>query len=241
MGSIHTSAAMRRSERAHTSLPVRWLRGPLYVNTVAVLVNEHGLFLRTSEKTDVGVTILLQLLLPDGTLDVAATTRFVGTSEAGTGLGAEFQDLDKEARERWTTYYQDTLANSTFNPDRVVFPTPSEKRDHVRVPLVLEVSLYSESCFYAGVTRDLGQGGIFVATDNPPVKGTVVRLTLHLPGRACTFPIEGEVAWIRHPWATCEGAPAGCGIKWRRLSEAAAQAIAEFVFAEARDLLLYEE
>ena len=115
---------------------------------------------------------------------------------------------------------------------------PSNNRAHLRVPLSVEVSLESENNFYTGLTDNISEGGVFVATHTPPPRGTHVEFELVL-GDGARFPIEGEVCWTRDLRASSPDAPAGCGIRWLRISDAALQAVSAFI--HARGTLFYDD
>ncbi len=111
------------------------------------------------------------------------------------------------------------------------------RRAHKRAPLEIEVSLESEHNFYAGIAGNVSEGGLFIATHMPPPTGAAVEVHLQLQGNK--FDIEGEVCWTRDAEHSSEWLPAGCGIRWLRVSDAALQAISEFV--DGRETILFEE
>ena len=115
---------------------------------------------------------------------------------------------------------------------------PADARQHPRLPLVVEVHLQSENNFYAGITDNISEGGVFVATVNPPEIGTVVEFELHLPPDHGPFHLVGEVRWHRPVRAAIDGAPAGCGIRFTALSVETARAIAAFV--QQRETILFD-
>jgi uncharacterized protein (TIGR02266 family) len=111
------------------------------------------------------------------------------------------------------------------------------KRIHERAPLAVEVTLDSENTFYAGVTADVSEGGVFVATYTPPPIGSLVYLDLEIPNRG-KWPVAGVVRWVRDFKASVEGMPPGCGVQFVEIGADALKAIRAFV-AE-REPLLYE-
>jgi uncharacterized protein (TIGR02266 family) len=117
--------------------------------------------------------------------------------------------------------------------------TDRSTREHERAPLAVEVTLESDHNFYSGITANISDGGVFVATQAPPPTGTVVTIELALEGAAQTFTIRGEVCWTRAEWLSSEGVPAGCGIKWIEISREALDAIGRFV--RHRDSIFYED
>jgi uncharacterized protein (TIGR02266 family) len=112
-----------------------------------------------------------------------------------------------------------------------------EQRRDTRVPLEVEVTLESEHNFFAGVANNVSEGGIFVATTNPPPLGSEVGFELLLGGER--FLVMGVVRWIRDEHAGSADAPAGCGVKWVHLEDGALEAIQHFI--EVRQTDFYEE
>ena len=112
-----------------------------------------------------------------------------------------------------------------------------EQRRAPRVPLQVEVTLESDHNFFTGVANNLSEGGIFVATPNPPPVGSEVGFELVLGGER--FLVMGVVRWVRDERAASSGAPAGCGVKWGHLEDGALDAIVRFI--DVRQTDFYEE
>jgi uncharacterized protein (TIGR02266 family) len=70
-----------------------------------------------------------------------------------------------------------------------------ERRSFDRVPVETEVSLGSESQFFAGLSGDVSTGGIFVATYRVLPIGAHVTVEFALGDR--TISAKGTVRWIR--------------------------------------------
>ena len=107
---------------------------------------------------------------------------------------------------------------------------PAEPRSVFEV----EIGLSSESNFYAGRTRDVSSGGVFVSTQQPAAPGSEVTLFFVLPdGR----PIEanGVVRWTRAAGAS---ASPGMGVAFTNLKPDDLAAIARYFGYRAP--LLYE-
>lgn len=113
----------------------------------------------------------------------------------------------------------------------------TEQRRGPRVPLEVEVTLESEHNFFTGVTANISEGGVFVATPAPPPVGTDVGFELLLGGQR--FLVIGVVCWIRDERAASPGAPAGCGVRFAHLEDGALDAIHRFI--QLRDTDFYEE
>jgi len=102
---------------------------------------------------------------------------------------------------------------------------PSERRIQPRVSLEAEVSLASESQFFTGLTRNVSQGGVFVATYNRahlPI-GAKVQIKVKLPDGE--FAAQGTVRWVREQ--SPDSVP-GVGIAFEGLDKATAEHIERF-------------
>ncbi len=110
-------------------------------------------------------------------------------------------------------------------------------RSHPRVPLTVEVSLESEHNFYTGITDNISEGGIFVATPHPPPLGSEVSFELVLGEQR--FQVTGVVCWARTHVMSSSDAPEGIGIRFGQLEPSVLEAIKRF--SHGRDTLFYEE
>ena len=114
----------------------------------------------------------------------------------------------------------------------------SDMRVHERAPFEIAVNMESENNFFAGITDNISEGGVFVATLVPPPRGAIIEMKLTLPGFDQGFSVKGAVCWIRDLAASTEGAPPGCGIRWMEMSRDALLAIHRFV--QQRDTILFD-
>ena len=103
-----------------------------------------------------------------------------------------------------------------------------EQRRHTRMPAAVKVTIETEHDFYAGLSGDLGFGGVFFVSDDPPPPGTAVRLAIRLPTGG-TVRAEGCVRWTRAPEFASPELPAGCGVAWRSLDARSAEAVRRFM------------
>ena len=99
-----------------------------------------------------------------------------------------------------------------------------ERRTAPRIPIEVDVSLTSESHFFAGLTGDISEGGVFVATWRPVAVGTTLDLVLSLPGGP-PVNVRGQVRWIR---SQVEGAAPGLGVAFHDLSQESRSRIEAF-------------
>jgi uncharacterized protein (TIGR02266 family) len=91
--------------------------------------------------------------------------------------------------------------------------TPSERRRSIRVPVEVALGVHSESNFFSGLTRDISDGGLFVATHTPLPLGTHVSVKFALP--ACPeIEADGVVVWLSEPTT---GHP-GMGVQFLNLT-----------------------
>jgi uncharacterized protein (TIGR02266 family) len=111
-------------------------------------------------------------------------------------------------------------------------------RRHRRVSVRAEVHLESESNLYAGITNNLSEGGVFVATPELLAKGTVLDLEFSIPDGGPPIRTTAMVRWIREDLDSIEGPP-GMGVQFVELPETAKRRLERFV--ELRDTLYYDE
>jgi uncharacterized protein (TIGR02266 family) len=118
-------------------------------------------------------------------------------------------------------------------------PTPPEpNRAQTRYNVELEVSIASDSNFYMGFTENLSGGGLFVATHVVRPIGSMIEVSLRLPGRAEPVALRGQVRWIREYSPTSDGWP-GMGVRFEAMSEADEALVRAFL--QMRDPLFFDE
>jgi uncharacterized protein (TIGR02266 family) len=92
------------------------------------------------------------------------------------------------------------------------------------MPVEVDIGFFSESNFYAGLTQDISEGGLFVATQRILPVGTDVTVSFTLPG-VQEIKTDGIVTWTREP---VDGV-AGMGIRFTRLTRDDQALIQRFV------------
>jgi hypothetical protein len=70
----------------------------------------HGFFLCTDEAIEPGSLMQLNIALGERTIPLFGTSRFVGRTLAGQGIGVELFLIDEESRALWLSYYHARLA-----------------------------------------------------------------------------------------------------------------------------------
>jgi uncharacterized protein (TIGR02266 family) len=82
-----------------------------------------------------------------------------------------------------------------------------------RVALQVPVQLREGGASFDGVIRNIGPGGVFLATLRPLAVGARVVLTLDLRGDPQLIEVLAEVRWCR-PFVELDGRPAGVGLRF---------------------------
>lgn len=87
-----------------------------------------------------------------------------------------------------------------------------------RVPVCLGVGFESDSSVFSGVTSDISEGGLFVATHSLPPIGSEIVLRFSLPAGP-ELRARGVVRWLRDASETDAAAPPGIGVQFRALAD----------------------
>jgi uncharacterized protein (TIGR02266 family) len=95
------------------------------------------------------------------------------------------------------------------------------ERHTEEIDLAFEVD--HNSHFYAGLSQDISEGGLFVATYHIVPVGTPLRMSLELPDGE-KLEARGEVRWVQE--AVFGDARPGIGVAFTELSPAACERIA---------------
>jgi uncharacterized protein (TIGR02266 family) len=106
------------------------------------------------------------------------------------------------------------------------------RRVYSRHALELEVSLESESNFYMGLTENLSEGGLFIATHLVKPIGTQIQVSFKLPHVAEPIKAVGVVRWTREYSETSDSMP-GMGVRFERVGPLQVEQIREFLAARA--------
>jgi uncharacterized protein (TIGR02266 family) len=76
-----------------------------------------------------------------------------------------------------------------------LFPGTFHKREHPRVVMGIPVSYRIGKTITAALAMDLSCGGMGIRTNNPPVRGTVLKVKFALPGSKRELEAEAVVCW----------------------------------------------
>ncbi len=118
-------------------------------------------------------------------------------------------------------------------------PTPviPDQRDRVRVRMAVDVTMHTESHFYAGLSQNISEGGLFIATYEHLALGTPLELTVSLPSQP-PITIKGEVRWVREATEFTADFSPGVGVAFSDLPEDEKTLIESFL--RTRSPLLFE-
>ncbi len=104
----------------------------------------------------------------------------------------------------------------------------SERRQHPRLSISVEVDFGSENNFYSARTRDISVGGLFIECDIALPIGTRLRVDLKFLQKQ--LHTESEVTWVL---LGDGGQPTGMGVRFVDLPEAATKNIEAFMALRA--------
>ncbi len=100
----------------------------------------------------------------------------------------------------------------TESESRLKSTAPDVRRKFERKDINLDVSLYSDSNFYAGFTENLSAGGVFIATHNLLKIGEKIDITITMPTEKQVV-AHGIVRWLRE-YNEASDSPPGMGIQF---------------------------
>ena len=101
-----------------------------------------------------------------------------------------------------------------------------ERRESPRIELELDVTLESAHNFYTGFGRNIGDGGLFIATQALPHLGEELVVRFRLPGVEQPICAQGVVRWVRD---VGEAEAHGVGVALSRLGKDDRAAIDQFI------------
>ena len=105
-------------------------------------------------------------------------------------------------------------------------PAVAERRDQSRVSLEVDIGLHSATQFYAGMSGDISEGGLFISSARLFPIGTDMTVSFVLPSGIAIATL-GTVAW-HAPSSDAHTLP-GMGVRFSRLDELDREAIDVFL------------
>ena len=114
------------------------------------------------------------------------------------------------------------------NPEPESFLTDIEleRRRSRRAELIVRVDYATIDEIFSEFTRDINEGGLFIETEKPRPTGTEVSMHFNLPGSTEELTTVGRVVRVS---SGDDHGPAGMGIEFDNLSEAARARINEII------------
>lgn len=98
--------------------------------------------------------------------------------------------------------------------------TGSEQRTTDRVPVKLQVDCQSEGLFLFENATNISEHGVFINTNKPMKKGTVLELLFTIPETKSKIKVRGEVMWINPVREEEEkNYNPGMGVRFEKLNE----------------------
>ena len=97
-----------------------------------------------------------------------------------------------------------------------------------RGTLEANVGVSSETNFYVGFSGEIAEGGVFVATYNTLEVGSLVVVTVSLPG-GYEFRVPGYVHFVRDPMDMTDESEPGMGVKFEQLPTDNRELILRFI------------
>jgi len=114
-----------------------------------------------------------------------------------------------------------------------------ETRAEPRAVVYASVDMFSEHNFWSGLTMNMSEGGLFVATHHAVSVGTTLVLHMLLPFEKEPVITLAQVRWTR-PYSEQADVPPGLGLQFVDTDPAALQKIKKFV-ATVREPLFFED
>ena len=114
-----------------------------------------------------------------------------------------------------------------------------EARHDERTDVFETIDMYSEHNFWSGLTMNMSEGGVFVATHKEVPVGTILVVEMELPGEEQPLVSLAEVRWSR-AYNGDSDVPPGLGLQFVDLDDASLARVRRFVDS-VRDPLLFED
>lgn len=113
-----------------------------------------------------------------------------------------------------------------------------DERTVPRTSVHVAIDIYSEHNFWSGLTMNVSEGGVFVATHRMIPSGTTIIVDMTLPTEEEPIVALAEVRWTR-PWSSDPDVPPGLGLKFVHLSEDSLAKIRRFA-ERVREPIFFE-
>ena len=104
----------------------------------------------------------------------------------------------------------------------------ADRRSHERFDASIQVDYASGDTFLFSYITNISEMGIFIRSDTPAPRGTVLTLRFATP-TGPPLEIEGEVTWVNPLRADGENLNPGMGVRFRELTAETREAVVELV------------
>ena len=131
-----------------------------------------------------------------------------------------------------------THSSGDAAPHSGAMGTAEVRRQYPRHNVELEVTMESETNFYMGLTENVSEGGLFIATHVLKPLGTQIEVSFKLPDMSEAIKVTGTVRWLRDYSATSDTSP-GMGVRFEHIDAEHTEQIRRFL--AARDPLFHDE
>ncbi len=101
---------------------------------------------------------------------------------------------------------------------------PPWRRHNVRRQAAIDIAFDRDTQLYSGLSQDISEGGVFIATYRVQPIGTPICLSFELPD-GTKITARGVVRWIRESSSVCRP---GIGVAFTELTSEALAALAQF-------------
>jgi uncharacterized protein (TIGR02266 family) len=131
---------------------------------------------------------------------------------------------------------------ATAAPLPVAEPPPPESPPSAapaQPDLETAVDIDTDSNFYTGLSRDIGSGGLFVATRRVQRIGDRLHVQFTLPDVPAPIRADTEVRWTRSEATSDADHPPGIGLRFLHLPLQAKETITSFM--ERRESIFYDD
>ena len=118
------------------------------------------------------------------------------------------------------------------------FKAAEERASH-RETIYAAIDLFSEHNFWSGLTMNMSEGGLFVATHAHVPTGTKLLVHMLIPFERAPLVVQAEVRWTR-AYTGQRDVPPGLGLKFCDPDPVVLKKIKRFV-ATSREPMLYED
>jgi uncharacterized protein (TIGR02266 family) len=114
------------------------------------------------------------------------------------------------------------------HPSQSQVPIRDSRRAHQRADIEIDISLESETNFYMGLTENLSEGGLFIATHAVRPIGATVEVSFSLPDCEGRIRAKGTVRWVRLFGDASDTSP-GMGLRFDEISAEGQAEVRKFI------------